>query len=293
MGLNMKREVNAGDRFGMSVIIEEVAPIHFDGHGSGHRRFRCKCDCGKVYETDLRNLTLKRGVQSCGCYSRNPYKNGRRITINQGDKYGKLTVIKEVEPTLNSKGHRIRNFLCKCDCGGEKVASLPYLRQTHAPSCGCYADEIRKQSYRKKYNTYETDGEVTKVYDEKGNYALIDTEDLEKIKPYYFYKGSGDYYVANKMIDKKKVSYFLHRLVTDCPKGLVVDHLNHNRADNRKENLKICTLQDNRKNMPVIGVVLLEHTNKWTASIKDGDSIKYLGVYDTFDEAVEAFRNGA
>lgn len=48
-----------------------------------------------------------------------------------------------------------------------------------------------------------------------------------------------------------------------------------------------------RKNMPVIGVVLLEHTDKWTASIRDGDSIKYLGVYDTFDEAVEAFRNGA
>lgn len=289
----MKREVNAGDRFGMSVIIEEVAPIHFDYHGSGIRRFRCKCDCGKVYETDLRNLTLKRGSQSCGCYNYSSEKTGKKVIINSGDKFGKLTVIKEVEPTLNSKGHRIRNFLCKCECGGEKVASLQYLRQAPLPSCGCYADERRKQGCRRSFNTYETSGDVTKVFDDKGNYTLIDTEDLEKIKPYYFYKDTYGYYVTCKASDKIGHTFYLHRFITDCPKGLVVDHLNHNRADNRKENLKVCTLQDNRKNMPVIGVVLLEHTDKWTASVKDGEGIKYLGVYDTFDEAVEAFRNGA
>lgn len=285
--MSAKVEIKEGDRYGLLTIIKEIESKTLDCKGTPKRRVLCKCDCGNLYEVDLDNIRRKNATKSCGCL---------RVKVNEkevkiGDKFGMLTILKELDSHYSEGGIRTRKFLCKCDCGNTKIAPLYYFK-TENPCCDKCSRKVSSEKSR-KYNIYETDGDMTKIIDEKGNYTLIDTEDLEKVKPYYFYKGSGDYYVANKMIDKKKVSYFLHRLVTDCPKGLVVDHLNHNRADNRKENLKICTLQDNRKNMPVIGVVLLEHTNKWTASIKDGDSIKYLGVYDTFDEAVEAFRNGA
>lgn len=39
----------------------------------------------------------------------------------------------------------------------------------------------------------------------------------------------------------------MHRLVTDCPDGMVPDHLNFDRLDNRKANLHICTQSDNSK----------------------------------------------
>ena len=286
--MSVKVEVKEGDKYGLLTIIKEVEPKTFDCKGVAKRRVLCRCDCGNLYEVDLDNIRRKNATKSCGCLRSTVSKKD----IKSGDKFGKLTVIKELDTYCSEAGIRTRKFLCKCECGNTKIAPLYYFTNVEVPCCDkCSVQKV--VSKRRKYNTYETDGEVTKVIDERGNFALIDTEDLERVKPYYFYKGSGDYYVANKMIDKKKVTYFLHRFITDCPKGLVVDHLNHNRADNRKENLKVCTLQDNRKNMPVIGVVLLEHTDKWTASVKDGDSIKYLGVYDTFDEAVEAFRNGA
>lgn len=59
------------------------------------------------------------------------------IEIKIGDKYGRLTVIKEVEKRLfNGKPH-IRQFLCKCDCGAETVARISKLLRGKNPTCGC------------------------------------------------------------------------------------------------------------------------------------------------------------
>ena len=283
-----KLEVHSGDRFGMSTIIKEIPPIN-NVKGVMRRRFLCQCDCGNIYETDLSNLTIKRGKKSCGCFNYKGVKNPKQIEIKNGDRFGKLVVLKEVEPFIGVKGNKMRRYLCKCDCGNEKIARFDYLRSSKNPSCGCIKNLNIKLSKR-KYNTYETDGEVTKVFDNKGNFTLTDTEDLEKVKPYYFYRDFGDYFVTNVRKEGKKTGIFLHRLITDCPEGMVVDHINHSRNDNRKCNLKICTLQDNRKNMPFIGIVYLEHINKWQVSIKQGNEIKYLGVFEDFDEAVVAFK---
>ena len=37
----------------------------------------------------------------------------------------------------------------------------------------------------------------------------------------------------------------MHRLIMDCPKGMEVDHLNSDRLDNKRANLKICTHSEN------------------------------------------------
>jgi hypothetical protein len=40
-------------------------------------------------------------------------------------------------------------------------------------------------------------------------------------------------------------SEFLHRLIMSPPKGMEVDHVNGNKADNRRENLRVCTHAEN------------------------------------------------
>lgn len=61
----------------------------------------------------------------------------KRIKVKEGERYGRLTIIREVEPA-GSSNKRVRQFLCKCDCGNEVVCRLPNLKSGTTKSCGCY-----------------------------------------------------------------------------------------------------------------------------------------------------------
>lgn len=63
----------------------------------------------------------------------------RRIDIT-GQRFGMLTVIKEVEPKKYS-----RRWLCKCDCGNETVVYMSSLRSGNTKSCGCLQKEKASQ----------------------------------------------------------------------------------------------------------------------------------------------------
>jgi hypothetical protein len=72
-----------------------------------------------------------------------------------------------------------------------------------------------------------------------GNYAIIDDEDYELVSKYgRWYENDSGYAIKKTRINGKSVSVRMHRLVMDAPKGLQVDHINGNRLDNRKTNLR-------------------------------------------------------
>lgn len=78
-------------------------------------------------------------------------------------------------------------------------------------------------------------------------HIIIDLDDAEKCKNYKWFL-SFDEIMNSFYVKTSKYPYSLHRVITDCPKGFVVDHINHNTLDNRKDNLKICTHSENMKN---------------------------------------------
>jgi len=97
----------------------------------------------------------------------------------------------------------------------------------------------------------------------------------------------------------------VHRLVwvlehnSDIPKGLEIDHINHDSSDNRIANLRLVTSRENGMNKSKLsrnksgatGVSLRASTNKWRARIKVDYKNINLGSFTEFHEAVNARKN--
>lgn len=61
---------------------------------------------------------------------------GKKLDIKSGDRFSRLTIIKEVDSRKKA-----RFFLCRCDCGIEKEIRMVLLTNGDTKSCGCYKRE--------------------------------------------------------------------------------------------------------------------------------------------------------
>lgn len=72
-----------------------------------------------------------------------------------------------------------------------------------------------------------------------GNYAIVDEEDYDRVNAFSpWYENDSGYAVKKTKIKGKNISIRMHSFVNCTPKGLVTDHINGNRLDNRKSNLR-------------------------------------------------------
>jgi hypothetical protein len=97
-----------------------------------------------------------------------------------------------------------------------------------------------------KQSTYDLSNEYGIGYTDITNEKFIfDLEDYNKIKDYCWRKSTNGYIVEYHYVNGKYKIHYMHRLIANAPKGMVVDHINHNKNDNRKSNLRICTQEQN------------------------------------------------
>jgi len=87
----------------------------------------------------------------------------------------------------------------------------------------------------------------------------------------------------------------MHRFILkNIPKGLEVDHINHNGLDNRRCNIRIVTSAQNKWNSRFAssfkGARFHKDTKKWEASIRHNGKRIYLGSYKTIKEANSAYK---
>lgn len=210
-------------------------------------------------------------------------------------RFGKLTVIKRVDDIYDNGIPRVA-YLCRCDCGKERVYRQASLRHGRAKTCG--SSECRK-GRATIYNTYNLSGDYGIGYTRKGEEFYFDKEDYDLIKDYHWELHRG--YITCHRWNPQTQSHNhvkMHRLImglkdntdySECQ----IDHINHNKVDNRKENLRVVNNVQNSWNKSVwredgskIGVRL--ERNKWLASITvNGNEIR-LGKYNNYDDAVKA-----
>ena len=70
----------------------------------------------------------------------------KKILVQPGDRFRRLTVIQEVESRRKPSGQIVRQIKLKCDCGNEIVTSLDCLRSKRTNSCGCYGRERTREA---------------------------------------------------------------------------------------------------------------------------------------------------
>jgi|ERR1044072_5227717 hypothetical protein len=119
----------------------------------------------------------------------------------------------------------------------------------------------------------------------KGYRALVDDEDYEFINQWKWCYLSTGYAVRE---DKNSKMLLMHRIVARTPKGKVTDHINGNKLDNRKSNLRVCTSAQNiaytkkRNGNPASvykGVSLDKRRGYWNAEIWHNYKKYYLGAF--------------
>jgi len=204
-----------------------------------------------------------------------------------GKVFGRLTVIGFSHSAENDHDG-IWNCVCSCDPNKIVQKRGQCLKKKKYPSCGCWYYEIRRV-----YNEYNLSGDFGIGYiGEKEFY--FDLEDYDLIKDYAWCLREWNYVVTRttgKMVR-------LHRLIMGFPEGLVVDHIDRNPLNNRKNNLRSVTNRENSQNITkyknktskYVGVYYDKRAGKWSSRIHGlhGERIN-LGYYFTEEEAGKSY----
>lgn len=112
----------------------------------------------------------------------------------------------------------------------------------------------------------------------------IDDDDYAWAKNFTWHINPAGYVV--RYTNKKQIR--LHRAVMNAPDDLVVDHLDGDKLNCQKRNLRICTQSVNAKNLHGIkGYTFDKSRNKWLVRYHE----KFYGRYSTEEEAAKAYRN--
>jgi hypothetical protein len=188
-----------------------------------------------------------------------------------GNEYGVLKVVQK-----HSGGHDTR-WLCECSrCGRESVYRTYVLKGP------------REECYRCKEIEYVDKGEYYEGITRNGSFKL-DKGDYEKCRPYIWGKDYKGYVVYNYGGNVLRIR--MHRFILNAPDDVQVDHINGDKSDNRRANLRVCTPCENAYNRKVpsnntSGFKGVRNVKgRWAAGITVNKKYIHLGYFDDIQEA--------
>ena len=140
-----------GHVFDFLTVISRVENI------DGMSAWRCQCQCGNYRIIKTKHL-LAPYKKSCGCQRGNSHAQSSKKLVKDltGQIFGRLTVIRfERIARSDETGPRGAKWLCRCECGKEKVVAASSLRKGKARSCGCARHPRGPEHSQFKWTGYE------------------------------------------------------------------------------------------------------------------------------------------
>lgn len=134
----------------------------------------------------------------------------------------------------------------------------------------------------------------------KGEEILVDKDDYETLNKFKWncYGGYARTFRRRKSEDNKLRSELLHRIILNLPKEKSVDHINGNKLDNRRCNLRLASPKENNRNSGKVkrkctssykGVVFHSRDERWQAQIRIDGKRLYLGYFNDEIEAAKEY----
>lgn len=128
--------------------------------------------------------------------------------------------------------------------------------------------------------------------------VLIDVEDSHLLQEHHFFIVKSSGYVQTAGFGVRES---LHRMIMSTPEGMHTDHINGNKLDNRRCNLRICTPKQNFQNQGMRknntsgfkGVYWDKQAKRWRAGIGVNHKSIYLGLFETKEQAAAAYKRAA
>jgi hypothetical protein len=138
----------------------------------------------------------------------------------------------------------------------------------------------------------------------RGETALVDDEDMPLVSRYRWHLHSAGYAVATTGSHRMRKNIWMHRLVLAA--SCHVDHIDHNRLNNQKRNLRVASVSQNggnrltnreRKTSKFKGVYWHKPDQRWRATVqaKCGGVNRqiYIGQFSDETEAARAYNRKA
>ena len=122
------------------------------------------------------------------------------------------------------------------------------------------------------------------------NVAKVSNEDFEKVKNFIWSFSHG--YAYNSSVGR------MHRFILGVEEGVCVDHANMDKLDNRRQNIRACTQQQNLfnsrrklegKSSKFKGVYYSKRKEKWISDITFSGKKRRVGTFTREEEAARAY----
>jgi hypothetical protein len=131
--------------------------------------------------------------------------------------------------------------------------------------------------------------------------VMVDDEDYDFLNQHYWQVDKFKSVGCHTKVDGKRKNILIHRLIMKPPKGVEIDHIDGNRLNNQKSNLRFATSSQNKINRGARkdcksgykGVSWHKQRNCWTSRLMIDGKYQHLGLFKDKHKAAQVYNDNA